>query len=280
MKLATHSVNHPRPFLKWVGGKTQLLSQLLLAVAEAGPFRAYREPFLGGGALFFALSQRLQIKKAILSDINMNLIDAYVGVRERISDVVHLLGEHKTKHCHEHYYSVRAHVPDDLAGRAARIIYLNKTCFNGLYRENSRGAFNVPIGRYSNPNICDAANLFACSAALQTATIKCQTFEKTLFQAKRGDLVYFDPPYHPLSSTSSFTAYAKDAFPERKQFELANVFAALDEKGIKVILSNSDTPLIRQLFKRFRVQNVLATRCVNSRPDRRGRITELIIRNF
>lgn len=278
--MTTSSNNCPRPFMKWVGGKTQLLPDLSQAVREAGAFNNYHEPFLGGGALFFALSPSLPPREAILSDFNPNLIGAYLGVTRYVKTVICLLKEHEQQHSPEYYYRVRSMVPDQIAARTARIIYLNKTCYNGLYRENSRGLFNVPIGLHKNPTICDEANLFACSKALRMTRIGVRSFESVLDSAEAGDLVYCDPPYHPLSATSSFTAYEKNGFGEDRQRQLADVFTELNRHGVRVVLSNSDTALIRKLYSRFRIKEVMAKRSVNSRADRRGKITELLVQNF
>ncbi len=272
----------PRPFLKWVGGKGQLLAPLAACVEAAGPFRAYHEPFIGGGALFFELFRtgRLREKDAFLSDTNIRLIEAYLGVRNEAGRVIALLHEHKQRHCKEYYYAMRSRTPDELVERAARIIYLNKTCFNGLFRENSKGLFNVPMGRYANPVICDEANLRAVSSALQHARIEARPFDTVLDTAQAGDLAYFDPPYDPVSSTASFTSYASTGFGGKEQERLAGVFRELSEGGVMAILSNSKTRFIEALYEGFHQQTVYATRNVNSRADRRGAIEELLVTNF
>lgn len=272
----------PRPFLKWAGGKGQLLDELMVRVDKAGQFERYHEPFIGGGALFFHLCRlgRLGRKQAYLSDSNERLIEAYIAVRDHAEDVIGLLRQHAAAHGHDYYYEVRARVPKTVPERAARIIYLNRTCFNGLYRENSRGEFNVPIGKYANPTICDAENLRAVSAALKKAHIESRPFDTVLDHAQPGDFVYFDPPYHPVSKTSSFTKYAKDDFSEEDQRRLAGVFAKLAENRVKVLLSNSMTPLVQSLYKSFRIDEIFATRAVNSRADRRGKISEALVRSF
>lgn len=271
-----------RPFLKWVGGKGQLLPELAKRVALARPYNRYHEPFFGGGALFFWLKANRALGKgqAHLTDNNPNLLEAYIGVRDHVEEVIRLLEAHKLAHCEAHYYAVRANVPFLLPDRAARIIYLNRTCFNGLYRENSRGEFNVPMGRYKNPLICDADNLRAVSAALKRAKLAQRPFREVLHHAVAGDFVYFDPPYWPLSDTSSFTAYAKDNFGRADQEELADVYRQLAERGVRVLLSNSDTPLIHELYAGFTIETVQATRNVNSKADARGKISELLVRNF
>ncbi len=272
----------PRPFLKWVGGKGQLLEELRRCVEAARPFRRYHEPFVGGGALFFDLYRNglLGRAAAYLSDNNPNLIDAYLGVQRDVEGVIARLREHKAKHGETYYYAMRANVPPDPLDRAARVIYLNKTCYNGLFRENSRGEFNVPLGRYRNPAICDEENLRAASAALQRAKIEQRTFSTVLLKAGPGDLVYFDPPYDPVSKTSSFTGYAKGAFGVSEQQALAGVFGQLTALGVKAVLSNSMTPLIRSLYADYTIGQVLASRAVNSRGDRRGKIAEALVRNY
>lgn len=272
----------PRPFLKWAGGKGQLLAELRRCVNRAMPFARYHEPFVGGGALFFELwrSGILEGKEAFLSDNNGRLIDTYLGVKEDVEAVIRRLREHKAAHSEEHYYAVRAETPRGRAARAARIIYLNKTCYNGLFRENRRGEFNVPMGRYVNPVICDVENLRAVAAALSDVAVSQGHFRGILETAKLGDFVYFDPPYHPVSKTSSFTGYDKGHFGEEDQRELARVFGALSERGVKVLLSNSMTPLVKELYRDFHIEDVYATRAVNSRADKRGKIAEALVRNF
>lgn len=272
----------PKPFLKWAGGKRQLLHELVPRTTEhLGPGR-YHEPFVGGGALFFELYGlgRLGRKHAYLSDTNPRLIETYGAVQHDVEAVIEHLRDHAANHSHDYYYEVRATVPDTFATRAARIIYLNRTCFNGLFRENKRGEFNVPIGRYANPRICNEENLRAVSAALQRATVACESFDVVVRRAKPGDFVYFDPPYHPLSGTANFTSYHEGDFTEDDQSALADVFDRLTENGVFAMLSNSDTPLIRELYDGYETATVHAARNVNSRSDRRGKISELIVTNF
>ena len=272
----------PRPFLKWAGGKGQLLPELVKCVREAMPIGNYHEPFVGGGALFFELvASSILEAGAFLSDSNRNLIDAYRAVRNQVESVIEVLLQHKESHSKEHYYRVRSSPAQKaLAERAARIIYLNRTCFNGLFRENSKGEFNVPLGSYTNPLICDEENLRACAKALERATVEQRPFEKILERAQAGDFVYFDPPYVPVSATSNFTSYDKGGFGEDSQRRLAEVFAELAQRGVKVLLSNSETPLVRELYRGFRIETVYATRLVNSRADRRGKVPEVLVRNF
>lgn len=272
----------PRPFLKWAGGKGQLLAELTNRVEMAGPFARYIEPFVGGGALFFELfrSGKLEGREAILSDNNPGLVEAYLGVRDHVARLIPLLKAHKALHGKEHYYAVRAGLPEDPVERAARTIYLNKTCFNGLYRENSKGQFNVPMGDYMNPIICDEENLRAVSKALQGVRVEQRPFSRVLDYAQPGDFAYFDPPYHPVSKTSSFTAYDKGGFGEAEQRQLAGVFTELTRRGVKALLSNSMTDFVRELYHEFTIEQVLATRAVNSKADRRGAIPEALVRNY
>jgi len=258
-----------------------LLGELMPCVEAAGEFGRYHEPFVGGGALFFDMVRTGRLRGwATLSDSNPNLIDAYWGVKKDVESVIQLLLDHKSRHLKEYYYLVRENVPGDRLERAARIIYLNKTCYNGLYRENRKGEFNVPCGRYKNPAICDEENLRAVAKALRRARIEKKHFAKVLDAAEPGDLVYFDPPYHPVSRTASFTGYEKSGFGEESQEELADSFRRLDEEGVKVILSNSMTPLVKKLYRGFTIKEVFANRAVNSRADGRGKVSEALVTNF
>ncbi len=271
-----------QPFLKWVGGKRQLLPTLVELFQQSKAPGRYHEPFLGGGAMYFGLfsSGLLTRKKSCLSDSNASLVETYLGVQEDVESVIKKLREHAAKHSEKYYYEVRESRPTSRSGKAARVIYLNKTCYNGLYRENSRGEFNTPFGRYVNPRICDEPTLRVASEALHRATISQSTFEETLGNVETDDFVYFDPPYDPISSTASFTSYAKGGFDTKKQEKLADVFTELASRGVKVLLSNSDTPYVRRLYKDFNVSVILATRNVNSRGDRRGKINELLVSSF
>lgn len=284
----------PRPFLKWAGGKGQLLEQLWpllpsLAVpgarARARP-RArtaqgprYFEPFVGSGALFFALRPR----QATLSDVNRELVDCYLAVQKRVSDVIAALEGHEYEETQ--YYRVRDQVPAELppAVRAARTIYLNKTGYNGLYRVNRAGRFNVPFGRYVNPGFASADsfdNLRACSRALRGARVCVRDFGEVVNHARAGDFVYFNPPYVPLSDTSDFTSYVPGGFGREQQERLASVFAKLSEAGVLVMLSNSDTPDVRRLYGRHRIDIVTASRSINSRAGKRGKVREVVVRNY
>ena len=267
-----------RPVLKWAGGKSRLLPELIARLP--GSFNAYHEPFIGGGALYFALANQGLIGRANLSDANPSLIDVYLSLRDCVDELIADLGQHIYER--EHYYQVRALRPAELSlpERAARIIYLNKTCYNGLYRENRRGEFNVPFGRYVNPTICDEPNLRAASLALQGVEIARCHFSTVLDYAQRGDFVYFDPPYHPLSATANFTSYDRRGFGPDDQRQLRDVFTRLGDRGIQAMLSNSDTPFIRELYEGFAIDQVQAARAVNSKANGRGKVAEVIVRNY
>ncbi len=271
----------PRPFLKWLGGKRQLLPELLKAVQMAGKFNHYHEPFLGGGALYFALARTGQLRGgSYITDVNPSLIDTYLGLRDELDGVIAELRVHKRRHCKKYFYQIRASNPRKITKRAARVIYLNRTCFNGLYRENSRGQFNAPFGRYKNPLICDEENLRAVSWTLRSADISAKGFATALQVARRDDLVYLDPPYNPTSKTADFTSYSRDGFDADAHIELAKTFDNLAERGVKVILTNSMTPFTRALYRNHYCYQVLATRRINSRGDGRGKIPEVLITSF
>lgn len=267
-----------RPFLKWAGGKSQLLPHLLRRVPNS--YNRYIEPFLGGGALFFAL----QPKSSYLSDCNPELMNCFEIVRSSVKELIQELGNYR--YDKEQYYAVRAlDRSEDFSGlspikRAARLIYLNKTCFNGLYRVNSKGHFNVPFGAYDDPKILDADNLVLCSLALTKTILKQASFEDVVDIAQPGDFVYFDPPYAPLSDTSDFTHYAKDGFTDSAQELLLLVCLKLHQNGVKWMVSNSNVPLIRELYRGFNIEPVAASRSINSKAEKRGPVVELIIRNF
>jgi DNA adenine methylase len=217
---------------------------------------------------------------AFLSDVNRELVDCYVAIRDEVEEVIRELGAHRYES--DHYYRVRAMDPSVLssAERAARTIFLNKTGYNGLYRVNRSGQFNVPFGRFTKPLFCDVENLRACSRGLSGVSIEKGDFSSVLRRAKKGDFVYFDPPYVPLSPTSDFTAYIPGGFREAEQRKLAKVFAKLAERGVHVVLSNSDTKLVRELYADFRIDVVYASRSVNSNAARRGKLPEVVVRSF
>jgi DNA adenine methylase len=265
----------PRPFLKWAGGKGKLIQQYIPYFPKS--FKSYYEPFLGGGAIFFYLNPH----SAVLTDINPELVNAYRCVRDKVEELISALEEHQLRHCKDYYYQVRQDQCTTNIEKAARLIYLNKTCFNGLYRENSKGEFNVPIGKYKNPKICNPALLRSVSVALQNAQITVRAFEDILEHASNwDDFVYFDPPYYPLSPTSNFTAYSRYSFSQDDQIRLKYVFAELAERGVKVMLSNSDCEFIRELYRDFNISSITASRLINSNGTKRGKITEVLITSY
>lgn len=276
-------MNATKPFLKWVGGKTQLLPRLREFYPPADSFGAYHEPFLGGGAVFFDLATLGFFDHAsgiYLSDLSDELVTAYRAVRDSVDEVVTILRAHDRMHGEDargHYYHTRAVVPAESMARAARTIYLNKTCFNGLYRVNHRGEFNVPIGRYENPTICDEKNLRATSAALARATIDTMDFRKLRETAKPGDFIYLDPPYAPASATANFASYTVGKFGLAEQEDLAILFRKLDERGCLLLLSNADTPETRKLYRGFSIHAVDARRNINSVGNKRGKVGEIIV---
>ena len=284
---------HPgvHPFLKWPGGKAQLLGELSKHVPER--FGRYYEPFVGGGALYFHLSATGRLRAAakrgthtaLLGDQNEALIVAYTAVRDGVEPLVRALRRYarlfdtSQRNRKRLYYATRAKRISTryTAASAARTIFLNRTCFNGIYRVNRSGGFNVPIGKHKNPTICNAKNLRACAAALAHTQLVVGDFEASSAGATRGDFWYADPPYVPLSASSDFTAYTKEPFGPAEQERLASLARHLKKKGVHVLLSNSNTPLVRKLYKGFSMRRVLARRSVNSRTDRRGPIHELLI---
>jgi DNA adenine methylase len=271
--------SYARPFLKWAGGKTQLLAQLAVFYPPRGTVKRYVEPFLGSGAVFFHFKAMVEPARALLWDNNRELVDTFQAVQQDVDHVIKLLRKHQKQHSKEFFLSMREKSPTSIAGKAARLIYLNKTCFNGLYRVNSRGIFNVPFGRYHNPSLFNEESLRQAALQLRGAKVESRDFRLLAVQAKKGDFVYFDPPYHPRSSTSSFTAYTRDSFGESDQRELAELYRKLDKKGCYLLLSNSDTPLVRELYAKFHIREVSARRNINSKADRRGPVGELVVLN-
>jgi DNA adenine methylase len=267
--------------VKWAGGKKQLLEQFEKYFPNE--IENYFEPFIGGGSVaFYLLKSNKNIKKAHLSDINEELIITYNVVKNNINELIELLKEHKSRHNKEFYYSIRKEDIKKLTPVqiAARFIYLNRTCFNGLYRVNSKGEFNVPIGSYKNPAICNEEDLREISHLLQKDDIRIAQFYDAVKEAKKGDFVYFDPPYYPLTKGKSFTTYTKDNFLEKEQEKLAEVFRELDKRGCKVMLSNSDTDFIKSLYKGYNINFVKATRMINCDSTKRGAINEVVITNY
>ncbi|HLO83605.1 MAG TPA: DNA adenine methylase [Nostocaceae cyanobacterium] len=272
--------NSPRPFLKWAGGKSRLIQQYKDYFPKS--FDTYYEPFLGGGAVFFYL----QPQRAILTDINAELINAYCCVRDEVEDLINELKKHQERHSlnnPNYYYDVRDYEQGSNLEKAARLIYLNKTCFNGLYRVNSQGKFNVPMGRYKNPGICQEDLLRSASEALKDAEIKVNDFTAILdYAVSSNDFVFCDPPYYPLSSTSNFTAYSQNSFDEKDQERLRNTCAELASRGVKVMICNSHSEIIKSLYQEinFNIRTIKAPRSINSNTQSRGLIDELLITSY
>ena len=277
----------PSPFVKWAGGKSQLLSQFEPFFPTS--FGRYVEPFVGGGAVFFHLFRqgRLAGREVVLVDSLEELINCYRVIQNRVDELIAELQRHEPhKHDEEYFYRVRAwdrtpgYAQRDEIERAARFLFLNRTCYNGLYRVNRRGEFNVPFGRYDNPTICADGNLRAVSRALQGVTLLAGDFARCLETAAPGDFVYLDPPYHPLSGTANFTSYTSDDFGAEDQRRLADLFRELDRLGCQVMLSNSSTDFIREIYGGYEQLEVQATRAISRKGDARGAIPELLVMNY
>jgi DNA adenine methylase len=267
-------------FIKWAGGKTQLLRQFETFFPTQ--FNKYYEPFLGSGAVFFYIKNLYPEKEFFLSDNNPGLINCYEIVKNDVEGLLDLLREHRAKHSKEYYYYQRNIDTNNLSKieSVARFIYLNKTCFNGLYRVNSKGKFNVPIGSYKNPSIFQEKDLREAQKLLQSVKLKTMPFEKIINIAKKNDFVYLDPPYHPLSPTSSFTSYTSNSFSEKDQIRLAEVYRKLDKKGCLLMLSNSYSKLILELYDDYRIECVSAKRMINCNGKKRGAIPEVVVLNY
>ncbi|MBN1974549.1 MAG: DNA adenine methylase [Sedimentisphaerales bacterium] len=285
-----------KPFLKWAGGKGQLLPEIekrLPIEIENGEIDTYVEPFIGGGAVFFFIAQRYeQIKNFYLFDINENLVHCYNTIKNDVGSVIKELKKlqkqfltlEKTEQ-KEYFYQIRTEFNNDRD--SAKLIFLNKTCFNGLYRVNKKGEYNVPFGDYRNPTICDELNLRSVSEVLQNAKIICGDFEKSDKYIDDNTFVYFDPPYRPLSPTASFTSYSKEDFNEGEQIRLSDFCRHIDDKGAKFLLSNSDPKnenpndnFFEKHYKGFSIDTVKASRQINCKASGRGQINELIITNY
>lgn len=269
-----------QPFLKWAGGKRQLLPEIRKYIPKK--YNTYFEPFVGAGAVLLDL----QPKKAVINDINTELINTYVVIRDNVDELIEDLKKHKNEK--EYFYEIRDLDRKEefknlsLIERASRIIYLNKTCFNGLFRVNSQGHFNVPFGKYKNPQIVNEIVLRAVHHYLNSneITIMNEDFEKAVSNAKKGDFIYFDPPYDPVSDTSSFTGYSLYGFDKTDQERLKETFVELDKRGCYVLLSNSATDFIKDLYKDFHIEIVPASRNINSIASRRGKVDEVLVMNY
>lgn len=272
-----------QPFLKWAGGKRQLIPVIKQYVPRE--YSQYYEPFIGAGAVLFSL----QPAESVINDTNSELINCYEVIRDHPDELLDLCVQHEKNNSKEYYYELRSQDRRDefkklsSVERAARIIYLNKTCFNGLFRVNSQGQFNVPYGDYVNPTIADPAIIKAVSAFLNQRSVRiCQgDFSEVVSTAEKGNFVYFDPPYHPISDTSSFTKYSRNGFDSLEQERLKLLCDNLSDRGCQVLVSNSNAPLIRELYSDFRYEivEIKASRSINSVGAKRGKIGELLIYN-
>jgi DNA adenine methylase len=277
-----------KPFIKWVGGKGKLVPELEKYFPKE--FDRYFEPFVGGGALFFYIQQLKNISFASINDINHKLINAYRQIQQKPQELIAALKNIESRYKKLlpeeqkiDFYQIRKNYNednlDDLT-TAAYLIFLNKTCFNGMYRENSKGQYNIPFGDQKNPTICDEENILAVSKCLKNTEINNQSFDNSVEKCLKGDFVYFDPPYYPVNITSNFTSYSKNCFGRKEQEKLRDTFAGLSKKGCFVMLSNSYTPYIEKLYRDFHINYLLAARSINSKGDKRGKIKEILVTNY
>ena len=275
--------NHKlKPVTKWVGGKRQLLPQLLKYMPN--DFTNYYEPFIGGGALLFEIAPKI----AVINDNNEELINMYNVIKNAPNELIEALKVHQLNNSKEYYLNVRSWDRDGTIAqltsvdRAARLMYMLRVDFNGLYRVNSKGQFNVPYGRYKNPRIVNEEDILAVSHYFNTnnVNILCGDFSISVENAERNDLVYFDPPYIPLNSSSNFTSYTKEGFDLSDQKRLSNTFFELADKDVHVMLSNSDTEITRELYKGANIHSVEANRAINSKGSKRGKVGELIVTSY
>jgi DNA adenine methylase len=273
-----------RPFVKWAGGKWSLAHTIAEHLPKDLARRDYREPFVGGGAIYFWLHTHRRPKRAFLSDALPDLVAAYVAVRDEPEALIRKLERLQSRHDEAHYYRIRDRFNLERSAppleRAAWLVYLNKTCYNGLFRTNRAGGFNVPHGRFADPTVVDPPRLRAASKALATALVEHQTFEHLEETARPGDVIYLDPPYVPLSRTASFAGYANGAFSLDDQARLAALFRKLDERGCLLALSNSDTPEVHALYRGFDVQTIVAPRSISRSGATRRPVTEVLVRNL
>jgi DNA adenine methylase len=271
-----------KPILKWAGGKRQILPYLLQYIPK--DFNNYYEPFAGGLALLIELYNQGRIKKAIISDINKDLINLYEIIKERPYELISAIKEIRFKNNKDDYYQARklfnSLEPHKNVSRAVLLLYLNRHGYNGLYRVNSKGEFNVPFGRYHNPSLPDEEDIIKFHEMLKSCEILNLDFEDAVRSAQRSDFVYFDPPYMPLNETSYFTDYTSGGFSEQDQKRLASVFKKLSNKGVFVMQSNSNNEFIRQLYAEYNIVEIEARRNINSIASKRGSVKELIILNY
>jgi len=278
------TITVPKPFVKWAGGKRQLIPVLNKEFPQK--FGTYFEPFLGGGAVLFHLLSQNPNQKCSVSDLNSDLVLTYITIRDRVEELISSLKKHSKKYSDDknsYYYKIREQEPKEQIEKSSRLIFLNRTCFNGLYRVNSKGKFNVPLGRYSNPNIVNEENLMAVNRILQSQkiTITCRDFSSILGDAKKDDFIYFDPPYQPVSQTANFTSYTNRDFNFEDLKRLADLCNDLDSKGCKVVLSNSNTSEVKDMFDRnWKIKKIQVNRAINSDSKKRTGHSELVIKNY
>ena len=275
----------PKPFVKWAGGKRQLIPVLHETLPET--FGTYFEPFLGGGALLFHMLTERSRQKCSISDLNSDLVLSYTTIRDRVEALITSLKNHEKnyrKDSKSYYYSIRESAPRSQIEKTSRLLFMNRTCFNGLYRVNSKGKFNVPLGKYTNPNIVNEENLRSVSHILQSSkvNIQCRDFQAVLRDTKKDDLVYFDPPYQPVSDTANFTSYTNKDFTFDDLGRLAELCMNLHSKGCKVLLSNSNSKQVADMFstKPWKVSKIKANRSINSNSEKRTGHFELLIKNY
>lgn len=273
--------NSIKPIVKWVGGKRQIISNIKKYIPKK--YSTYYEPFVGGGAVLFDIKPQ----KAVINDVNEELINLYKVVKEKPDELIDTLKKHKNEQ--EYYYQIREldrdkEKFDSLSDveRAARIHFLNKTCYNGMFRVNSSGEFNVPFGRYKNPDIVNKKTIKAVSKFLNKSHVKIRNcdFEEAVKGIRKEAFVYFDPPYDPISDSSSFTGYDKSGFDREEQKRLKNLCDKLNKRGVRFLLSNSSTKFIRELYNDYKIEPVMAKRAINSKADKRGEIEEVLVRNY
>lgn len=306
----SHTTTFAKPFLKWPGGKRRVLKRLVYYLPpeiNSGKIKKYAEPFIGGGALFFFIAQNFpNIKSFYISDINEELILMYLTIKNDVAELICLLEKYErnykklnSENRKAFYYQLRSdlnknrkninfrHFNDKWIDRAATLIVLNRTCFNGLFRVNSKGEFNVPFGEYKNPKICDHKNIFLVSKLLQNIQIKCADFSSSKTFVDDSTFVYFDPPYRPISKTSNFTSYSRFNFDDNEQLRLANYYHSMHKTGAKLLLSNSDPKnnnstdhYFEDLYQGFNIKRINAKRMINCVASKRGNIKELVIMNY
>ncbi len=285
MRQQYHQLLAPKPFVKWAGGKRQLIQELSKNFPKE--HGTYFEPFLGGGAVLFHILTHNPKQRCVVSDVNSELISTYISIRDKVEELISMLQNHSENYSNDskkYYYEIRQNVPKNQLEKTARLIFLNRTCFNGLYRVNSKGKFNVPLGRYTNPNIVNEQNLRVVSEILKSnkIIIKCRGFNTILDESKKNDFIYFDPPYQPVSKTANFTSYTNKDFSYEDLMRLADLSKCLDEKGCHVLLSNSNSQKVRSLFsdKSWKIKEIAVNRAINSNSKNRTGHSELLIKNY